>query len=78
MQVGRLIAIAALVVIAAAGFCVFDTDHRASGDLCISFLAIMMAPLLPFPWGPKGRILPTGAPAYIPYSPELPAPPPKA
>jgi hypothetical protein len=73
----RLIALAAIVLIVGAGLCLFDGDQSAGGDLCL--LLVVTTGLLPaFPLAPTGHLLPALVKSYRRYSPDLPAPPPKA
>ena len=74
----RLIALAAMVLIAGAGLCLFDGDQSAGGDLCLFLVATTMGLLLAFPLAPTGHLLPAVAKSYRRYPPDLPAPPPKA
>lgn len=73
----RLIALAAVAVIAGAGLCLFDADHTASADLCLASLTIASGLLLAIQLVLTGRSIPGFAPAYQNYPPDLPAPPPR-
>lgn len=73
--------IAMAVLVAAVGFCVFDShggiDHHASPDLCLGVLAVLLPTVL------AGGLPLTGlTSAYrlapvADFSPHVPAPPPK-
>ncbi|MBI2074193.1 MAG: hypothetical protein HYT81_14360 [Gemmatimonadetes bacterium] len=75
---GRVLALAAIAVLAGVGLCLFDTDDTASGDLCLSSFATTSGLLLAIPLALTGRFLPGFAAVYYCYPPDLPAPPPKA
>jgi hypothetical protein len=75
---GRVIALAGIAVILAAGLCVFDAGHAAHGDLCLSFLGTAVGLALLFPLAPIAHLAPALAEPCHPYPPDLPAPPPKA
>ena len=77
VTLGRVVTLAAIALIVAAGLCLFDSDHGSGGDLCVPFsvtngLFILIFLML------AGRVSPTFALAYSRYRPDLPAPPPKA
>lgn len=74
----RLIAVAAMVLIAGAGLCLFDGDQSAGGDLCLFLVATTMSLLPAFPLAPTGHPLPAPVKSYRWYPPDLPAPPPKS
>jgi hypothetical protein len=75
---GRLMVLAAIVVIAAAGLCLLDGDEVSGIDLCgiavAGTLALPLAVLLPV----TGRALPALAGIRPFYAPDFPPPPPKA
>lgn len=77
-MLGRVIALAGIAVILAAGLCVFDAGHAAHGNLCLSFLGPAVGLALLFPLAPMAHLAPALAKAYHRYPPDLPAPPPKA
>lgn len=74
---GRILAMAAIAVIVAAGLCVFDEGEAADRDLCLSLLGTTIGLLLASPLAPTGGLLPALAKAYYLSLPNLPAPPPK-
>lgn len=76
--VGRVAVLAAIVAIAGAGLCLFDTDDAASEGACLSFLERVSGLLLATPLALTAHTFPGFASAYHLYPPDLPAPPPKA
>lgn len=71
-------ALAAVVLTVAIGFCLFDTGaHGAGQDLCLSLLAMPLATLPGFLMAAGSLLLPCLTP-YRLCPPDLPAPPPKA
>lgn len=75
---GRVMALAAVVVIAGLGLCLLDADDFARGDLCpSSFVRAGNFLVLGIPLVLMGRFVPGFALAYHRYPPDLPAPPPK-
>ena len=75
---GRVLVLAAIVLIAGAGVCPFDRDEAASDGFCLSFLQTTSGLPLTIPLALTGRFFPGPALAYDLYPPDLPAPPPKA
>lgn len=75
---GRVLALAAIAVIAGVGLCLFDADDTTSGNLCLSSFATPSGLLLADPPALTGRFLLAPPAAYRHYPPDLPAPPPKA
>lgn len=75
---GRVMVLAAIIVIAVAGFCLLDGDEVGGIDPCgaavVVTLALPLAVLLPL----TGRSLPALARIRPLYAPDLPAPPPRA
>jgi len=74
----RLIALAAMVLIAGAGLCLFDGDQSVGGDLCLFLVGTTMGLLPAFPLALTGHLLPALVKSYRRYPSDLPAPPPKA
>ena len=71
--------LALIAVLAAAGLCLFHTDHAAQGDLCLFLLAAAtIAMSLAFSLPLTGRFEPALTAAYRLVLQDLPAPPPKA
>lgn len=75
-----LIALAAIVLIAGAGFCVVDSDHaQAAGlDLCLSIFVAGTVAALPVPLVSAERTAPACIEIRRPTSLDPLAPPPKA
>jgi len=71
-------ALAAIVVIVAAGLCLLDGNQVGGVDLCAAFVAAMPMSVAAFPLPVTGRSLPALASLRPLYLPDLPAPPPKA
>ena len=75
---GRVMVLAAVVVIAGLGLCLLDADDFARGGLCPSSFATPGNLLvLGIPLALMGCLVPGFALAYHRYPPDLPAPPPK-
>ncbi len=75
---GRVAVLAAIVVIAAAGFCLLDGDEVGGVDLCAASVAVGLTLPLAFPLPMTGRSLPVLATIRPLYAPDFPPPPPKA
>lgn len=75
---GRLTALAAVIVIAAAGLCLLDGDEVGGVELCAASVAVALTLPLAFPMPVTGRFLPALATIRPLYRPDLPVPPPKA
>lgn len=76
-MLGRVMVLAAIAVIVAAGLCLLDGDEAGGQDLCAPSLMVTVALLLGFPLGSAGHYLPALV-RIRPLYPDLPAPPPKA
>jgi hypothetical protein len=74
----RLICVAAIAVVVAAGLCLLDPDEGAGGDLCIASLLVTTAPLLVLLLPLVGTAVPVSIPARAAYAADRPTPPPKA
>jgi hypothetical protein len=74
------VAVAAVVLIAAAGFCLFDTDgddHDAVGlDLCVAILAVTLSAALFIALGVVGSTADQIGWAATPAATAIPDPPP--
>ena len=75
---GRVLALAAVVLIAAVGFCLLEVDHGIGGDPCTAALVMSIGLFAAFSLIPIGSLRPAVATAYRFYPGDLPAPPPKA
>ena len=75
---GRLLVLAAIVLIAGVGLCLFHTDAASGLDSCISSWAMTIAPLLVIGLPLTGRsiLAPLSARQLSPL--DFPAPPPKS
>jgi hypothetical protein len=72
----RLICVAAIAVVVAAGFCLLDAHESTGVDLCSAALVMtapLGAPLLPL----VGTSVPVWLSARTVYPADLPAPPPR-
>ncbi len=75
---GRILAVAAVVLLAAVSLCVFDTDNGTGLDLCSVVLLPVAVLVLGAPQPLIGRLVPVQTPARPANSLEHPVPPPRA
>ena len=73
----RVMCVAAIAVVVAAGLCLLDPDEGA-GDLCTVSLLVTTAPPLVLLLPLIGTSVPASNPAPAAYAADRPAPPPKA
>ena len=73
---GRVILLAAIIVIGATGLCLVHTDEGVP-DLCLSLLGVTVGPLLAFLPGLAGSFVPARVAVYNLSPLDRPAPPPK-
>jgi hypothetical protein len=75
---GRILALAAVVLLAGVSLCVFDTDNGTGLDLCSMVLLPVAVLVLGAPQPLVGRLVPLQTPARPANSLEHPVPPPRA
>jgi hypothetical protein len=75
---GRILALAAVVLLAGVSLCVFDTDNRPGLDLCSIVLLPVAVLGLGAPQPLVGRLVPVQIPTRPANSLERPVPPPRA
>ena len=73
---GRVMLVAAIVVIGATGLCLVHADGGVP-DLCLSLPGVTVGPLIAFLLGLAGPLLPARVAAYHLSPLDRPAPPPK-
>jgi hypothetical protein len=74
----RVICIAAIMVVVAAGLCLLDSHEGDAGDLCLVSPLVTTAPRLVLLLPLVGTFVPVSIPARAAYAADRPAPPPKA